>query len=182
LDAAPFADGAAAVLLTRRELLPKDFPHPLIKVSASNLVTDTISLHDRPNPLGFDAAHISAERAFQQAGIDRERVDLFETWDAFSIYAVLCLEAAGYAEPGSGWKLGQDGSLELKGRLPAATMGGLKARGFPLGAAGIYQAVDAVTQLRSQAGENQVQGARVALVQSLGGPASTAVTHILQTI
>ena len=61
-------------------------------------------------------------------------------------------------------------------------MGGLKARGFPLGAAGVYQAVDAVTQLRGQAGENQVQGARVALVQSLGGPASTAVTHILQTI
>jgi len=182
LDVAPYADGAAAVLLTRRELLPKDFPHPLIKISASNLVTDTISLHDRPNPLGFDAAHLSAERAFQQAGIDRERVDLFEYWDAFTIYAVLCLEAAGYAEPGSGWKLGQDGSLGLKGRLPVATMGGLKARGFPLGAAGVYQAVDAVTQLHGQAGENQVQGARVALVQSLGGPASTAVTHILQTI
>ena len=182
LDAAPFADGAAAVLLTRRELLPKDLAHPVIKISASNLVTDTISLHDRPNPLGFDAAHLSAERAFLQAGIDHERMDLFETWDAFSIYAVLCLEAAGFAEPGAGWKLGQDGSLGLKGRLPVATMGGLKARGFPLGAAGVYQAVDAVTQLRGQAGENQVQGARVALVQSLGGPASTAVTHILQTI
>ena len=182
LDAAPYADGAAAVLLTRREFLPKDFPHSLIKVSASKLVTDTVSLHDRPNPLGFDAAHLSAERAFQQAGIDRERVDLFEYWDAFSIYTVLGLEAAGYAEPGAGWKLGQDGSLGLKGCLPVATMGGLKARGFPLGAAGVYQAVDAVTQLRGQAGENQVQGARVALVQSLGGPASTAVTHILQTI
>jgi acetyl-CoA C-acetyltransferase len=182
LDAAPYADGAAAVLLTRKELLPKKFPHPLIRVSASNLVTDNVSLHDRPNPLGFDAAHISVERAFQQAGINRERVDLFEYWDAFSIYAVLCLEAAGYAEPGTGWKLGGDGSLGLKGRLPVASMGGLKARGFPLGAAGVYQAVDAITQLRGQAGENQVQGARVALVQSLGGPAATAVTHILQTI
>jgi acetyl-CoA C-acetyltransferase len=181
-DAAPYADGAAAVLLTRRELLPKNFSHPLIQVSASNLVTDSISLHDRPNPLGFDAVHISAERAFQQAGINRDRVDLFEYWDAFSIYAVLCLEAAGYAEPGTGWKLGADGSLGLKGRLPAATMGGLKARGFPLGAAGVYQLIDAVTQLRGLAGENQVQGARVALVQSLGGPAATAVTHILQTI
>jgi acetyl-CoA C-acetyltransferase len=182
LDAAPFADGAAAVLLTRREHLPKDFPHPLINFSASSLVTDTLSLHDRPNPLGFDAAHLSAERAFQQAGIPRERVDLFEYWDAFSIYAALGLEAAGYAEPGSGWKLGRDGSLGLNGRLPVATLGGLKARGFPLGAAGVYQVVDAVTQLRGQAGENQVQGARVALVQSLGGPASTAVTHIFQTI
>ena len=182
LDAAPFADGAAAVLLTRRELLPEGFSHTQVKVSASSLVTDMLALHDRTDPLAFDAARISAERAFAQAGIPRERVDLFEYWDAFSIYAVMCLETAGYAERGAGWKLGGDGSLELHGRLPVATMGGLKARGFPLGAAGIYQVVDAVTQLRGAAGENQIQGARCALVQSLGGPAATAVTHILQTL
>jgi acetyl-CoA C-acetyltransferase len=182
MDAAPYADGAAAVLLTRRGNLPENFPHPLVALTASSLVTDTLSLHDRPNPLGFDAARLSADRAFQQAGIPRDRVDLFEYWDAFSIYALLCLEAAGYAEPGSGWQLGRDGSLELKGRLPVATLGGLKARGFPLGAAGVYQVADALAQLRGQAGANQVLGARVALVQSLGGPASTAVTHILQTL
>ena len=182
LDAAPFADGAAAVLLTRRELLPEGFSHAQVKVSASSLVTDMLALHDRTDPLAFDAARISAERAFAQAGIPRERVDLFEYWDAFSIYAVMCLETAGYAERGAGWKLGGDGSLELHGRLPVATMGGLKARGFPLGAAGIYQVVDAVSQLRGAAGENQIQGARCALVQSLGGPAATAVTHILQTL
>lgn len=182
LDAAPFADGAAALLLTRSNILPRHFPHPLISIRASSLVTDTLALHDRPNPLAFDAARLSNERAFQQAGIPRERVDLFEYWDAFSIYAVLCLESAGYAAPGSGWMLAQDGSLELKGRLPAATLGGLKARGFPLGAVGAYQLVDAVTQLRGQAGKNQVQGARVALIQSLGGPASTAVSHLLRLL
>lgn len=181
-DAAPFADGAAAVLLTRRSNLPKGFPHPLVAIRASSLVTDTLALHDRPNPLAFDAARLSNERVFQAAGIPRERVDLFEYWDAFSIYAVLCLESAGYAAPGSGWMLGQDGSLELKGRLPVATLGGLKARGFPLGAAGAYQLVDAVTQLRGQAGQNQVQGARVALLQSLGGPASTSVSHLLRLL
>lgn len=182
MDVAPYADGAAAVLLTRRSNLPKDYSHPLVSISASSLVTDTLALHDRPNLLAFDAARLSAERAFQQAGIPRERVDLLEYWDAFSIYAVLCLESAGYAEPGSGWMLGQDASLELNSRLPVATLGGLKARGFPLGATGAYQVADAVTQLRGQAGQNQVQGARVALLQSLGGPASTAVTHILRVL
>ncbi len=181
-DVAPYADGAAAVLLTRRSNLPKGFSYPLVSISASSLVTDTLALHDRPNPLAFDAARLSNERVLQQAGIPRERVDLFEYWDAFSIYAVLCLESAGYAAPGSGWMLGQDGSLDLKGRLPVATLGGLKARGFPLGAAGAYQLADAVTQLRGQAGQNQVQGARVALLQSLGGPASTSVSHILRLL
>jgi len=181
-DTAPFGDGAAAVLLTRRGNLPGNFPHPLVSLSASSLVTDTLSLHDRQNPLAWDAAHLSCERAYQQAGIAPEQVDLFEYWDAFSIYAVLCLETAGFAEAGKGWQLGQDGSLELKGRLPAATLGGLKARGFPLGASGVYQAVDAVTQLRRQAGLNQIEDARVALVQSLGGPAATSVTQILQAV
>lgn len=181
-DVAPYGDGAAAILLTRKSNLSSGFAHPLVSIIASSLAADTLSLHDRPNPLGFDAARLSAERAFQQAGIPRDRIDLFEYWDAFSIYAALCLESAGYAEPGSGWKLARDGSLGLKGRLPVATLGGLKARGFPLGAAGVYQAVDAVTQLRGSAGSSQVEGARVALVQSLAGPASTAVTHILQNL
>ena len=72
--------------------------------------------------------------------------------------------------------------MDLGSQLPSATLGGLKARGFPLGATGVYQVVEAVLQLRNQAGANQVEGARTALVQSLGGPASTVVTHILQRI
>ncbi|MGE5462699.1 MAG: thiolase C-terminal domain-containing protein, partial [Syntrophothermus sp.] len=81
---------------------------------------------------------------------------------------------------GQGWKLAAEGDIGLKGKIPSATMGGMKARGFPGGAAGVYQAVDAVNQLRGQAEANQVPDAKVALIQSLGGPASTAVTHILE--
>ncbi|HZJ22655.1 MAG TPA: thiolase domain-containing protein, partial [Anaerolineales bacterium] len=69
-----------------------------------------------------------------------------------------------------------------KGRIPCATMGGMKARGFAGGAAGVYQAVEAVIQLRGQAEANQVPNATTALIQSLGGPASTAVSHILQKL
>jgi acetyl-CoA C-acetyltransferase len=86
------------------------------------------------------------------------------------------------ATPGQGWKLAQDGQIGLGGLAPLATFGGLKARGFPGGATGVYQIVEATLQLRGEAGENQVHGAERGLVQCLGGIAATAVTHILERI
>ena len=179
-DQAPLADGAAAVVLTRRELLPEALPMPLVRVVGSSTATDTLALHDRSDPLAFDAARLSVQRACRQAGILPTDVDLFELCDNFSIYAALSLEAAGFAERGAGWLMAQQGSLALDAALPICTMGGAKGRGNPLGASGVYQVVEAVLQLRGQAGKNQLSGARRALVQSLGGPASTAVTHVLE--
>ncbi|MGD0006191.1 MAG: thiolase domain-containing protein [Anaerolineaceae bacterium] len=181
LDVAPYADGAAAVILTRPELVPPEVTHGLVSVRGSGLVIDTLALHDRPDPLAFEAARLSVERACRQAGVLPSDVDLFELCDAFSIYAVLSLEAAGFAGRGQGWKLAQDGELGLKGRLPVSTLGGLKGRGNPLGATGVYQIVEAALQLRGEAGPNQIPGARRALVQSLGGPAATAVAHVLES-
>jgi len=181
-DMAPNADGAAALVLTRRELLPKDFPHPIVRLAASAIASDTFTLAERSDPLWFAAAQASVGQAFQKAGIPREQVDLFEYYDAFSIFAALSLEAAGFAKRGKGWKLAGDGSIALTGQLPCATLGGLKARGNPGGATGVYQAVEAVAQLRGQAGANQIAGARYALIQCLGGPASIAVTHILESM
>ena len=181
-DVAPSADGAAALLLVNRDLLPQNFPNPLVRVAGSSIVTDTLALHDRPDPLVFHAARLSIERACHRAGITPDQVDLFELYDAFSIFAVLSLEAAGYAQPGKGWELAQNGILSLSGRLPISTMGGLKARGNPGGATGVYQIVEAVMQLRGNAGMNQIPGAWRALVQSLGGPASSAATHVLETL
>lgn len=181
-DAAPHADGAAAVILTRADLLPKEFSHPLIKIAASTVSTDTLALHDRHDPLGFWAARESVEAALHKAGIALEQVNFFEYHDAFSLYAALSLEAAGFAARGEGWKLAEDGSIALKGRIPCATLGGLKARGFPGGATGVYQAVEAALQLRGVAGSCQVAGATFGLIQSLGGPASTSVVHILEKI
>ncbi|HTY98316.1 MAG TPA: hypothetical protein VMB75_00665 [Rhodocyclaceae bacterium] len=181
-DIAPNADGAAAVLLTRRELLPKDYTRPLVKVAASASASDTLALHDRAEVLWFAAAQLSAEQALKKAGLDREQIDLFEYHDAYTIYAALSLEAAGFAARGAGWKLAQDGTIGLKGRLPCGTLGGLKARGNPGGATGVYQAVEAAAQLQGRAGANQIAAARAAMIQSLGGPASTAVTHILRRL
>jgi acetyl-CoA C-acetyltransferase len=181
-DIAPNADGAAAVVLTRRDFLPEKFIHPVIRIAASASASDTLGLHDRPDPLSFEAARLSVEGALKKAGIALEQIDLFEYFDAYSIYAALTLEAAGFAPRCAGWKLAADGSITLTGQIPCATLGGLKARGNPVGATGVYQAVEAAVQLRGQAGANQIAGARYALIQSLGGPASVAVTHLLERL
>ncbi len=181
-DAAPYADGAAALVLTRRECVPADFPHPLVRISGSAVSIDTLALHDRPDPLAFDAARFSVERACRQAGILPGDADFFELCDSFSIYALLSLEAAGFAPRGQGWRSMQEGYFGPQGKLPILTRGGFKARGNPLGAAGVYQAVEAVQQLRGAAGANQVANARRALIQCLGGPASTAISHVLERL
>jgi len=181
-DMAPNADGAAALVLTRRELLPSDFKNPLVKIAGSASSADTLALHDRKDMLYFDTAQVSAGKAMKQAGVILENINLFEYHDVFSIYAALQLEAVGFAIKGKGWRLAEDGEISKTGKIPCATMGGMKARGFAGGAAGVYQAVEATIQLRGQAEANQISNAKTALIQSLGGPASTAVSHILQRL
>ena len=178
-DVAPYADGAAAVLLTRENLLPRGWDQPRVRLISSSLVTDTLSIHDRPSPLVWDAARLSIERACRAAGIMPKDVDFFEYHDATSLHAALSLEAAGFASQGAGWRMAQPEVIGSHGKIPVATFGGLKARGHPLGATGLYQAVEAVLQLRGEAGKNQVPDAKIGLIQSLGGMASTAVTHVL---
>jgi acetyl-CoA C-acetyltransferase len=181
-DVAPNADGAAAVVLTRPGILPPNYSGALVKIAGSASASDTLALHDRKDMLNFETARLTAGKAMKQAGLVLDDIDLFEYHDVFSIYAALQLEAVGFAVKGNGWKLAADGEIGLQGRIPCATMGGMKARGFAGGAAGVYQAVEAALQLRGQAGPNQVPDAKTALIQSLGGPASTAVSHILQRL
>lgn len=181
-DMAPQLDGAAALVLTRRELIPSNGQRPLVKIAGSAASSDTLALHDRKDMLYFDTSQISADKAMKQAGILLNQINFFEYHDVFNIYAALQLEAVGFAIKGKGWRLAEDGEIGLKGKIPCATMGGMKARGFAGGASGVYQAVEAVAQLRGQAGANQIADAKYGLIQSLGGPASTAISHILQKL
>jgi acetyl-CoA C-acetyltransferase len=181
-DIAPNADGAAALIVTRRELLPNGYPHPLVRLAVSSLASDAFSPAERVDMLWFKAVQASIEQAFQKTGITHEQVDFFEYYDLFSIFAALSLEAAGFAKKGKGWEFARNGSIALSGKLPCATFGGLKARGNPGGATGVYQAVEATMQLRGKASQNQIKGARLALIQCLGGPASIAITHILENM
>ncbi|MCB0021301.1 MAG: thiolase domain-containing protein, partial [Anaerolineales bacterium] len=153
---------------------------PLVRVVASAVGTDSLALSRRRTLLELEGAHLSAQRAYAQAGLKPADIDLFELHDAYTIITALSLEAAGFALPGEGVSLGQSGATALDGDLPIATMGGLKARGHPVGATGVYQLVEATLQLREEAGANQVQNAHTAMTQSIGGTGATVVTHILQ--
>jgi acetyl-CoA C-acetyltransferase len=179
LDASPIADGAAAVILTNATLA-RSSRRPAVRIAASALAIDALAIHDRPDPLFLGAAAKSAHDAYRQAGIRPGDVDLFELHDAFSIMAALSLEACGFAPRGGGVRLAQEGAVALDGRLPICTMGGLKARGHPVGATGLYQAVEVVQQLRGEAGANQLSSPRWGMAQNIGGSGASVVTHILQ--
>jgi len=179
LDSSPICDGAAAVVLAPAEAARALSALP-VRVAGSAAGTDALALHDRRDPLVLDGAVVSARRAYEQAGIGPQDVDLFELHDAFSIMAALSLEAAGFADKGQGVRLALDGKIGLEGPVPITTMGGLKARGHPVGATGVYQVVEVVQQLRGLAGANQVPDARIGLAQNIGGSGATVITHILE--
>ncbi len=174
-DASPIGDGAAALLLVPAKKAPQ-----AIRVTGSSASTDTLAIHDREEPLWLKAAEQSARSALNEAGVGPNNVDLFELHDAFSIMAALSLEACGFAKPGMGVRLAQDGAILPNGRIPICTMGGLKARGHPVGATGLYQLVEATLQLRGDAGAAQIDKARLALTQNIGGSGATIVAHVLQ--
>ena len=179
LDSSPMADGAAAVILCPTEQA-REFTDNAVRIAASAMATDSLSLHDRRDPLWLQAAQDSAQRAYRQAGVGPADIDLFELHDAFTIMAALSLEATGFADRGRGWQLAVEGDIRPDGRIPICTMGGLKARGHPVGATGVYQIVEAVQQLRGQAGDCQIPNARLAMTQNIGGSGATIVTHILE--
>ncbi len=174
-DASPIGDGAAALLLVPSAKAPH-----AIRVVGSASAIDTLGVHDRPDPIWLSAAQKSSAKAYGDAGVWPEDIDLFELHDAFSIMAALSLEAAGFVTRGQGVRLAQEGEIQPGGRIPIATMGGLKARGHPVGATGLYQLVEATLQLRGDAGNAQIDGARLAMTQNIGGSGATVVTHILQ--
>lgn len=179
LDASPVCDGAAAVVLAPAEFARTLNPAP-VKIRASAIGMAPLAVHDRKDPLQLEAAIASSRKAYRQAEIGPDDLDFFELHDAFTIMAALSLEAAGFAERGKGVQLALDGEITPQGRIPIATMGGLKARGHPVGATGIYQVVESVLQLRGLAGPNQIPNARLGMTQNIGGSGATVITHILE--
>jgi len=183
LDSSPVCDGSAAVVLCPLDMARHRYAseHP-VKLRACAIATDSIALHDRRDLLGLEGAALSAHKAYSQAGLGPQDIDLFEVHDAFTIMSVLSLEVCGFAERGRGTRLGLDGDIAIGGRIPITTMGGLKARGHPVGATGVYQIVEVVEQLRGQAGKNQVSDARLGMAQNIGGSGATVITTILEAM
>ncbi len=180
LDASPIGDGAAALVIAPLDSIPKEDRTSII-IAGSATATDTLALHDRHDLLWLSAAEKSAKCAYQQAGVSVKDIDLFELHDAFSIMSALSLEACGFAERGQSPRLALDGQITPSGKIPICTRGGLKARGHPVGATGVYQIVEVVQQLRGEAGATQVDGARIGMAQNIGGSGATVITHILKS-
>lgn len=180
LDASPIGDGAAAAVIVPAEKVTSLPGRPRVVVAASASATDTIAVHSRKDPLFLAAACDSAKRCYEMAGIQAEDIDVFELHDAFSIMSALSLEACGFAERGQGVCLGLDNEIATQGRVPICTRGGLKARGHPVGATGMYQIAEIVQQLRGECGETQVDGAKIGMAQNIGGSGATVLTHILK--
>jgi len=181
LDASPIGDGAAAVILVPAEKVTSLPGRPRILVAGSASATDTIAVHSRKDPLFLAAAYASSRRAYEMAGVGVNEIDVFELHDAFSIMSALSLEACGFAERGQGPRLGLENEIQVAGgRIPICTRGGLKARGHPVGATGMYQIVEVAQQLRGECGLTQVDGARIGMAQNIGGSGASILTHILQ--
>jgi acetyl-CoA C-acetyltransferase len=180
LDASPTGDGAAAVVIVPAEKVAPLNGKPRITIAGSASSTDSIAVHSRKDPLFLSAAYQSARRAYEMANVGPQDIDVFELHDAFSIMSALSLEACGFAERGQGVRLGLDNEIGPQGRVPICTRGGLKARGHPVGATGMYQIVEVVQQLRGECNGTQVDGAKVGMAQNIGGSGATILTHILK--
>jgi len=180
MDASPIGDGAAAVIIVPAEKVASVSGRPRITVVGLASATDTIAIHSRKDPLFLSAAYASSKRAYEMANVTPDDIDVFELHDAFSIMSALSLEACGFAERGQGVRLGLDNEIRPNGRVPVCTRGGLKARGHPVGATGVYQIVEVVQQLRGECDTTQVDGAQIGMAQNIGGSGATIITHILK--
>ncbi len=181
MDAPPICDGAAALILTNKDIAmaARAAGQPVVKVLASSAATDKLAINERESLLELKSSRLGGHMAYQQAGVTPADVDLLELHDAYTIMNTLSLEALGFADRGCGTQLAENEQITLGGNIPISTFGGLKSRGHPVGATGVYQLVECFLQLTDRAGENQVKGAEVALAQSFGGAASSAFTHIV---
>lgn len=179
LDCSGIGDGAAALILAPEDTARKFSDSP-VRIAGSAVATDTLSLYQRPDITVFEASRKAAARAYKMADTDSQDVNVVEVHDAFSVLGVMALEDLGFAVKGAGTELLKDGECSREGRLPVNTFGGLKARGHPVGASGVYQIAELALQLTNEAGKCQVSDPEVGLAQSVGGIGSTVAVHVLQ--
>jgi acetyl-CoA C-acetyltransferase len=179
LDCSPITDGAAAVVLCPADMA-RSMKKPVIRISGCGQATDTIALSSRKDISWLESTHLAAQKALAMAGRKIEEIDLFEVHDCFTIAEIMVTEALGLVEKGRGGKAVEEGLTARDGRFPVNPSGGLKAKGHPVGATGVAQAIEIVKQLRGEAGERQIKGARRGLAQNMGGTGGSSVVHVFE--
>ena len=182
LDCSPITDGAAAVIIVPVEMAKKLKKKPIVKITGSAHATDTIALHQREDLTWLQSTADAAASAYKQAGVKPSDIDFAEVHDCFTIAEICVLEALGVVKKGQGGKATRDGLTARDGKFPVNASGGLKSKGHPVGATGIAQIHEIVTQLRGEAGKRQLKGVRRGLAQNMGGSGGSAVVHILEVL
>lgn len=180
LDSSPISDGASALILTADKELIKKVKYK-VNVLSSQVATDTISLTKRKNLDEISATKIAADKAFKEARLKRNQINIVELHDCFSIAEILAMEDLGFWMKGEGGaRIKELSTMYGKGSdLVVNTSGGLKAAGHPVGATGIKQIGEIFLQLSGQAGSRQVKNAKYGLTHNVGGSGGTAAVTIL---
>lgn len=173
------ADGSAAILLLSDEAAKMVDSHKAL-IKGIGAASDYLSPFDREDPLEMRSVALSVQKALEMAGLGRESIDFVELHDSYSIMAPLILEAVGLAQRGDACHDARRGRWSISGEIPVNTFGGLKGRGNPVGASGVYSLAEAFFQLVGKAGKNQVDGAEVGLVQSMAGLGSYSTAVVLE--
>lgn len=179
LDCSPITDGASAVILCPAETAMK-MKKPVIKITGTGHATDTIALSQRKDITWLEATYQAAKQAYAMAGRTPGDLDLIEVHDCFTIAEICVLEALGIVDKGKGGEAVEQGLTSLEGKIPVNTSGGLKAKGHPVGATGVAQAVEIIKQLRGEAGKRQVENAKIGMTQNMGGSGGSTVVHIFE--
>jgi len=176
-DVCPVSDGGASVILASEEVAKK-IKRPKIRIAGVGQATDTHAVHERAEPTDLTAVKKAAEQAFKMAGIKPSDVDVAELHDAFVILEIAESEECGFFQKGKGHLALEKGETSLTGKLPINPSGGLKGRGHPVGATGVAQAYEIVTQLRGEAGKRQVKDAKIGFTCNFGGFGNNVVCHV----
>jgi len=170
--------GAAAAILCSDEFAKKKGISNAVHIVAQAMTTDYPSSFGDSmiKMVGFDMAVNAAKKVYEQSGLGPEDVDVIELHDCFTANEILTYEALGLCKEGEAEKLIEEGNNTYGGKWVTNPSGGLLSKGHPLGATGLAQCTELVWQLRGQAGERQVEGAKVALQHNLGLGGACVVT------
>ncbi|MCR5870992.1 MULTISPECIES: thiolase [unclassified Sphingomonas] len=177
-DCCLVTDGAAAIVMTRADRA-RDLPQPPVYLLGAASATWFKNISEATD-LTVTAASEAGARAYEQAGVKPSDIDIVELYDAFTINTILFLEDLGFCPKGEGGRFVADGGIAPGGRLPVNTNGGGLSCVHP-GMYGLFTMVEAVTQLRGQAGTRQVADAKLALAHGNGGTLSSQSVTIFGT-
>jgi acetyl-CoA acyltransferase len=178
----PTGDGAAAVILVSDAKLKTPDPdvrRRAVKVSASVMTSDPWTPSGQVQPDVNTLTRMAADQAYEAAGIGPEDLDLVELHDCFATAELIHYDNLRLCDPGGAGDFIDSGAPTRDGALPVNVSGGLLSKGHPIGATGIANLYEVVTHLRGEAGDRQVDGAKVGLTHVIG-LASACAVHVLE--